>query len=409
MQGMRLSLSSEAPAKATQVVIGIPSRDEAPTISGVVSVAVEGLRQCGLADDALLVNADNSTADDTSRRFIDAVGSMRHRVIRAAPKGGKGTNVLAIMRTAAEVGAERVILLDADVRTGQPDWITRLLAAVEHPEPTIAAPVYRRNRYEGNTTNHLVGPLLTAVYGAQVQQPIAGDFAFNQPFLVRAMSWPVPQSAHLYGIDIHLIANALHDGMEVRQVPLGQKLHNPGFPKILFGSQQVLDTLFHVFARGAAQTATQFPASYKRSAVDPKAVRPDPGLIAATTAIAVRYLESHQSAICRLYPSLTEAAPAPWGYHLGVELWPEILADAVAALTRGHAVEARDHLVALYLSRVLTYWLEIEHLSVAEIDTLLDFQADAVASALSARRLELDAASPPPQAFTAGYWAEARS
>ena len=51
----------------------------------------------------------------------------------------------------------------------------------------MAVPVYRRNRYEGNTTNHLASPLLAAVLGVHVQQPIAGDFAFNRAFIERAV------------------------------------------------------------------------------------------------------------------------------------------------------------------------------------------------------------------------------
>lgn len=87
---------------------------------------------------------------------------------------GKGTNVMAIFHAALDLDAERVVVFDADVRSIEPDWLARMLDAVGGVSPAVAVPVYRRNRYEGNTTNHIVSPLLAATLGVHVQQPIAG-------------------------------------------------------------------------------------------------------------------------------------------------------------------------------------------------------------------------------------------
>jgi hypothetical protein len=173
----------------------------------------------------------------------------------------------------------------------------------------MAVPVYRRNRYEGNTTNHLAGPLLAAVLGAHVQQPIAGDFAFNRAFIERAVTWPLPESAQLYGIDVYLTGNAAREGHRICEVPLGRKIHNPGFPKIVKKSQQVIDALWHIFCLSGAARPSAGPLRLARSTVDDAAVRPDAGLAEQTFAMVSRYMAGNAGVIAGLFPCL---AVLPW-------------------------------------------------------------------------------------------------
>jgi len=391
---------------SAEIVVGIPSLNEASTIGHVVTAAVQGLRRLGVIDRAVLVNADNGSRDGTPDVFAATAGSTPHEVvITPAENSGKGTNVLAIMQAACRLDARQVILLDADVRSIEPEWIGRLLEAVDTDEPTLATAVYRRNRFEGNTTNHLISPLIGATLGARVEQPVAGDFAFNRALLNAAMTWPVPESAHLYGIDAHLSANAVLHGARVVQVPLGRKIHNPGFPKILHGSQQMVDAVLHVIARCRRPVAVRLAGSGHRTATDDQAVRPDAALIRRTVDKAMRYLAFERTDITRLYPSLGSAPQAPWGYRIDHRVWSELIADLLTALAGGEAQRARDHLVALYLSRVMSYWEEIEGRSPAQVDALLDTQAQAVADAVSTRKLTFSGATVPMR-FRAGVWAK---
>jgi glucosylglycerate synthase len=82
-----------------------------------------------------------------------------------------------------------------------------------------------------------------------------------------------------------------------------------------------------------------------------------------------------------------------------------VLADALAAVAADRAAEARDHLVALYLCRVMTYWDEIERMGdPAAIDAALDAQTATVIRAVARRRgLELTVA--PPLSLNPGAWA----
>jgi glucosylglycerate synthase len=369
-------------------------------------VASEGLRMAHQSATAILVNADNNSADGTSSAFIAEAGKARRLLLRTGASGtGKGTNIMAIFHAALDAGAERVVVLDGDVTSSEPWWTARLLEAVRGSEPAMAVPVYRRNRYEGNTTNHLASPLLGAVLGVQVQQPIAGDFAFNRAFIERAVTWPLPESAQKYGIDIYLTGNAAREGYRITQVALGRKIHNPGFPKILTMSQQVIDSLWHVIVMGGYPRRATAPPGSVRTTVDITACRPDASLVERTFAKVSRYVVRHQDAITQLYPCMDMDLGAGGLPPIRAALWAEVLADALTAVAYGRAAEARDHLVALYLCRVRTYWQEIETLGHADaIDAPLDDQASAVAAAVGKRDLRFDVRHS--MDFHPGLWLE---
>ncbi|ATE56093.1 glycosyltransferase family 2 protein [Actinosynnema pretiosum] len=386
-------------------VVGIPARDEERTVRGVAEAADAGLRLAFPHGDNAVVLADNGSTDGTVARFAETPLRARKVVARSGREGtGKGTNVFAVFDRARELGADRVLLLDADVRSAEPGWVGALAEAVDGDEPVMALPCYRRDRYEANTTNHLVSPLLAAVHGAHVQQPIGGEFAFNRAFLERAATWERPDSAQLYGIDVWLTANALREGLRLVEVPLGRKLHNSPFPKILRLPQQVLDSLFHVVlatdrVRGAAPRGSGL-----RQAVDVAAVPQDPAVVARVADAVGRYLAAHRGDVLALFPAARGLVSAPWGLRVGAQVWPELLADAVVALSEGWFTSARDHLVALYVNRVMTFWDEIEGLDGAAVDAVLDRQAAETARAVAGRGVELGGRVTGPGAFHVGHW-----
>ncbi|HUY45678.1 MAG TPA: hypothetical protein VMV92_08130 [Streptosporangiaceae bacterium] len=343
--GAAVRLAAATPHAVAAVVAGFPTRNEVSTVRHVADVVEEGLRRAGLAGCAVLVNADNGSSDGTPAAFCAAPGGIRRLSISTGAEGtGKGTNVLAIFRAALDMGAARVAVFDADVRSAEPGWAGAMLGAVDGDAPAMAVPVYRRNRYEGNTTSHLVSPLLAAVLGVHVQQPIAGDFAFNRSFVEHALTWPLPESARLYGIDIHLTGSAAREGYRIVQVPLGRKIHNPGFPKILFMSQQVIDSAFHVIARtGHPRLAPAAPPG-ERATVDAAAVRPDARLVERTLAKVRAYLAQHRAAIRSLFPSLDHGVQVRGGLAvLDAPAWGEVLADALAAVAAGRAAGRAGH------------------------------------------------------------------
>ena len=113
--------------------------DEAATIGWVVATAYEGLCIAGLASTAVLVNADKNSTDGTAAAFLSDAGKTRRLAVATGASGtGKGTNIMAIFHAALDLGAERVVVLDADVRSAGPWWTARLLEAVQVASPAMA-------------------------------------------------------------------------------------------------------------------------------------------------------------------------------------------------------------------------------------------------------------------------------
>jgi hypothetical protein len=397
--------TTDETVRTAVTVVGIPCRNEAATVAAVAGVADTGLASVCPSGTNVIILAENGSTDGTVDRFLAAELRARRLVVRSdGPGTGKGTNVFAIIDRALALGADRLLLLDGDVRSIEPAWVGDLAAAVDRRQPTMALPVYRRNRYEATSTNHLVRPLLAAVFDAHLQQPIAGDFAFNRAFLERIGRWPRPASAHLYGIDVWLTANAVREGHAVVEVPLGRKLHNSPFPKILHLPQQVLDSLFHVIAGTDATHPQRCPVT-RAGAVDDVATPQDPAVIARIVRSTGRYLDSNLADIRRLFPSARDLAAAPWGLRVTAHQWPWILADALQALSLGEFERSRDHLVALCVNRVMTFWDEITHLTVAEIDELLHRQTLDTAEVTAQRSISFGTRYPH-EVFHPGRWLE---
>ncbi len=409
----RLHPARPAAAGRGLTVVGIPTRNEAATIAAVAAAADEGLARACPSGRGVIVLADNGSTDGTVERFLETRLRARTAVVRSEGAGtGKGTNVFALIGKSLELDARRLVLLDGDVRSARSDWVGALADATSASgpddagaeEPCMSLPVYRRNRYEATSTNHLVRPLFAAALGAYVQQPIGGEFAFNRAFLERVGSWPRPGSADLYGIDVWLTANALRSGFRLAEVPLGRKVHNSPFPKILHLPQQVLDALFHVVAQ-IGEVRPRPPAGRQNPAVDEAAIPQDPGLVERIGRTVAAYVGRYRSDIDALLPAARGLRPAPWGLHVGIDEWPHLLADGLQALARGELQRSRDHLIALCVNRVMTFWAEIEGFDTASVDALLDRQAEDTARAVAERTI-IFTAPPGTGRFDAGRWLE---
>lgn len=390
-------------------VVGIPALNESATVADVARAADAGLRLAFPESANVIVLAENGSTDGTVEAFLGApVGTDQHVIQTFEPNTGKGTNVLALIDYALSREADRLLLLDADLRSAKPQWIGDLALAVDSGEPAMAIPVYRRDRYEAGTTNHLVAPLLAGLFDVRVQQPIGGDFAFNLPFLRRVSEWPRPSSAYLYGIDIWLTSHAIRERALLSEVNLGVKLHTTPFENVLHLPQQVVDSLFHVAVlRASAASRPQRPpkTTARASIIQSSGSPQNATAVANVLAKSTEYLARHEASVNSLFPaarSVIRNGKPKQGCWIDSVAWPDILADAVDAVALGAFTAARDHLIALYVNRLVTFWEEIWGKGSADIDAMLIRQTEAAAHAIQARKSLRGALTP--VGFDRGLW-----
>lgn len=226
------------------IVVGIPSFNNARTIGHVVRAVQAGIAKYFPQKRAVLVNSDGGSTDGTMdvvhRSSIEDFQAilLHHRVepfhkIAAPYTGipGKGSAFRAIFELADALGAGACAVVDSDLRSITPEWVELLIKPVLEAGFDYVAPLYHRHKYDGTITNSIIYPLTRALYGKRVRQPIGGDFGFSGALAKFYLSKDVWQTdIARYGIDIWMTTEALANGFNVAQSFLGAKIHDAKDP-----------------------------------------------------------------------------------------------------------------------------------------------------------------------------------
>jgi len=234
--------------KSADIVVGIPSLNEADSIHVPTAAAAAGLQEFFPQYRSVIINVDNHSEDGTKETFFNT-STQCPKVYISTAEGvrGKGNNVRNLFGAAVELGAQAVVVVDADLTSITPSWV-RYLA-----EPVLGgfdyvSPIYVRHKYDGTITNHIAYPMMRSLFGLRVRQPIGGDFGFSGKL---ARAWLSSRLwndnvAH-FGIDIWMTVTAIARHFKVCQAFLGTpKGHKPKDPAgdLTPMFTQVVSTLF---------------------------------------------------------------------------------------------------------------------------------------------------------------------
>ncbi|MFC1867133.1 glycosyltransferase family 2 protein [Thermodesulfobacteriota bacterium] len=238
------------PEKVEKVdlVVSIPSYNEADSIDYPTKQASIGLTKYFPDKRSVIINCDNNSPDNTKKAFLNTVTEVPKIYISTPPDvKGKGNNFKNLFRKVVELKAKAIVVVDADLQSITPEWIRHL------GEPlfngfSYVAPLYVRHKYDGTITNGIAYPLSRALYGRRVRQPIGGDFGFSgnigKSFLESDI-WD--KSTANFGIDIWMTTLAFNKGVRVCQAFMGRpKIHRPKDPAAALGPmfRQVVGTIF---------------------------------------------------------------------------------------------------------------------------------------------------------------------
>ncbi|GAB4255425.1 MAG: glycosyltransferase [Deferrisomatales bacterium] len=235
---------------SAEIVVGIPSRNEADSIAFPTEQASLGLTQYFRGMRAVIVNCDNASTDGTKEAFFAAPCQVPRLYVSTPPGvAGKGNNFRNLFRLVCELKAKAVVVVDADLKSITPKWIKHL------GEPLLqdfgyVAPLYLRHKYDGTITNNIAYPLTRSLYGRRVRQPIGGDFGFSGELAHHYMeneTWN--EAVAQFGIDIWMTTLAMYHRKPITQAFLGRpKIHRAKDPAASLGPmfRQVVGTMFHL-------------------------------------------------------------------------------------------------------------------------------------------------------------------
>lgn len=367
------------------IAVCIPSLNEADSISHTTQTIAEGLIQYFPEMKCIIINADNQSNDNTPQIFLSIETSTIDKKVILTEKKGKGCNLVAFFKYGRENKIPFLSCLDADLKSIKPDWVQTLLTPVIRGEADLVVPVYKRNRYEGNTTNHFCFPICSAVLNNPIRQPIAGDFAFSQNLIEILLQHPMPVAANHYGIDIFMTTSAILNELKVVEVSLGEKIHNPSFGKMIPMFLEVATTLFFQLTNNADKTKllifTDNRNTIESFAIHDIAKKPTDEDILKRIAEAESILKGSLLNAKYLREEISTAHKALEMKSYDSNFWIDAVAKSVTiALNKRLSYEEcrqlASEILGCYLARVITYFTEIEGANTQEIDGILNKQSN---------------------------------
>ncbi len=250
---------------SADIVIGIPSYNNADTIGRVIKAADIGLAKYFRDRRSVIIVSEGGDPEATRKAVEELIDRQyfSNSFVSLPDKGaemlvtkyrgtsGKGTAVKAIFEVASLLGAKGGCMLDSDLRSISPEWIELLLAPVLYKGFGFVAPYYNRHKYDGTITNMIAFPLTWALYGRRVRQPIGGDFGFSGELIESLLSKDVWETdIARFGIDIWMTTVAICENYKICQSYLGAKIHDEKDPGKDLGPmfKQVVGTIFRLMS-----------------------------------------------------------------------------------------------------------------------------------------------------------------
>lgn len=391
-------------AGQVDVLVGIPTLDNAATVAGVVEAVVASFAGPLARQRCILLDADGGSGDGTPEiirgvhrdgsALVVAPHTLRtiHRI--SAPYHGvpgRGNGLRLLFAAADLIGARAVVIVDPDARELTADAVATLARAVLDEGFDFVKPVSGRSPWERPLVTQLVAPLMSAAFDRRLRDPIATQFACAGTFAASstdATFWDNALAGE--GIDVWLTARAMSESARIGQVwaPAASEpshAHRPGAREAF---QQVVGAVFECIlaadrggrahpATGAVLIGTPRPSGAARPAFD-----------------VGGFTRAFVQGVTDLGPILGPALGEPLlgmlvqasvtdPLRLDDDLWARVVLAALAAIRR-HALPSSQIVAALfplYLGRVAAFLHETHAATVEEAEARVDQLAESFVQA----------------------------
>jgi glycosyltransferase involved in cell wall biosynthesis len=356
--------------RAADLIVGIPSYNEAELISYPTQMAGEGLVKYFGDKNSVIINCDNNSPDGTRDAFMNTPTEIP-KIYLSTPPGvkGKGNNIRNLFKKSCDLGAQAVIVLDADLKSITPRWVKNLGEPL-FEDFGFVAPLYVRHKYDGTITNNIAYPMTRSIYGRRVRQPIGGDFGFSgelAEIYSREEGWS-PAVAE-FGIDVWMTTTAMCHDIPICQSFMGRpKIHKPKDPGESLGPMflQVVGTIFDIMAEKVAfwkEVRWSKPTAIFGFGLGEMEMPP------AVDVNLERLYDKFQAGFASYDGRFTN-------FELPANLWAEILIDFAVAYKNGADEKQRimESLIPLYFGRTCSFVVELEPMTIQQAEEVIEDQ-----------------------------------
>ncbi len=213
------------------ILVGLPTMNNAATILEVV----RAIHVCFTRDfprlRTVMINSDGGSTDGTPELIRTASFTeedvvqtshslrTRHRVV--VPYHGL-PGKYAALRTVFAAGeltqAKVVVVIDPNGPATTAERVTELVGPISRSDADFLAPRYRRHPRDGVLITQLVRPLVRALYGVALDEPLGAEFACSGRFASHCLEQDIwSHDAVRFAIDLWLRTEAV-----ARQFTVGQ-------------------------------------------------------------------------------------------------------------------------------------------------------------------------------------------
>jgi len=384
--------------KEAEILIGIPSYNNARTIGHVVRAVMAGLAKYFPKAKAVLVNSDGGSTDGTQEEVKRVQIEDFKTILTSHPVHpiqkivtpyygipGKGSAFRTIFEAAKSLNAKACAVVDSDLRSITPGWVELLIRPIYEEGFDYVAPLYARHKFDGTITNSIVYPLTRALYGKRVRQPIGGDFGFSGELAKHYLTKEVWETdVARFGIDIWMTTLAIAEGYKVCQSYLGAKIHDakdpgsdlgPMFTQVVSSVYGLMGNYQHLWKEvKESQPVPTFGFHYE--------VGLEP--ISVNVERMIRNFKLGVKDLMEIWRKALLPETARWlesvgrlsdeAFSFSQDLWVRIIYDFAVAYHKGSI--HRDHLlksmIPLYLGKVASFVKENIDSSASEVEEKIE-------------------------------------
>ena len=242
------------------LLVGIPSHNNAKSISQTVTTIEESFQQNFVRDRVVIVNVDGGSKDGTCDLVLNTpsakspnprgLGSLRtsHRIAtRYANQPSRGAAFRAILAAADLLRARACAIISPEVSNFTAAWVKSLLQPAYRENFDFVAPLYSRHKNDGLLARNLLYPMGRAVFGRRIRELNSTELGFSGRLASHCLNLDVwREDTVRTSPEAWMAITAISSGFRSCQSFLGPKVHSltSSGTDIVTAVRQTVGTLF---------------------------------------------------------------------------------------------------------------------------------------------------------------------
>ena len=375
------------------ILVGLPTFNNAATIGGVVQSVQSGLLRWFPRERAVIINVDGGSRDGTPELVtgvsiddvrpassLHALRTLHSITTKYSGSPTSGMALHSILAAAELVRAKACVVLAANSENIQPEWLWRLLRPVYKDGFDLVTPTYHRHKFDGLLVTNLLYPMARALYGLQIREPYSSEFSFSGNLGCQFLSqnqWD--DGANDSGSELRFTLAAIRNHSRITQEFLGERLHiEHRGSELVPALRQTVGPLFSAMEQDYTMWSTVV-GSEPVAATEPETSQ----LLDPVRVNRKRLREMFSTGVAELSSvfhsiltdsTLTElqriAGQGESEFNYSAELWVKTVYEFAASYSR--SVINRDHIIQalapLFRGRAFTYLTENRTASAVEVE-----------------------------------------